>query len=247
MESFPLQPNGLAVMDGNGRSRHAPAMTVHEFARLVGVLLHDESARAALLQSGQNLTRAQQDQRQGRDMFWETVVQPIFNDARTKMTLNMAGCVDNIFSNTQVDANYALLCKRSGSWLKDRYFSVRCIFTKAYHIWSKSGQKSSEGSDFHKFVPPQSGSLQPSLIGRCCLIMFYGMKCGTPEEDVEVFNFICKLSPGGAGYDDDDDDSERALLSSRGGSARKKKRAFEHLCEDSKRRTADLRSMRDQV
>ncbi len=74
--------------------------------------------------------------------------------------------------------------------------------------------------------------------------MFYAMRCGTAEEDVDVLNFTCKLAPDGAGYDDGDDNGGLPAV---GGSARKKRKAYEELQEASKKRTEDLKDLTKSV
>lgn len=55
--------------------------TVDEFGRLIVLLATDDTLRQALIASGREMSRDQLDQRISRDAFWETVVQPAFNDA----------------------------------------------------------------------------------------------------------------------------------------------------------------------
>ncbi len=80
------------------------------------------------------------------------------------------------------------------------------FFTVAYKNWSRSGQNGPEGHDFAKFVPLASGTTSISTEGRCCLILFDALKCGTSAEDVDVLNFTCRLAPGAVGFDDGEDD-----------------------------------------
>lgn len=184
------------------RARRTASINAHEFARFVGILVENEEARSALLQSGMDLTRVEQKRRMSRDDFWETVVARLHNDREIIVGMNFIGLVDADDNQTALDLNMAVPQKRTGAWLKDKFFAVRASFTRAYHNWTRSGQNNPEGTDFEMFVPRAPASTAMSALGRHCMILFYAMKCGTEEEDVEVLNFTSKMVPFGAGYDD---------------------------------------------
>ena len=68
-----------------------------------------------------------------------------------------------------------------------------------------------------------------STQGRFSVILFYFMKCGTPNQDTQVLNLTSKNMPHGAGYDYDDTN-----LDSQGDSnSRKRKRIVEDMVRQS--------------
>ena len=77
-----------------------------------------------------------------------------------------------------------------------------------------------------------------SIQGRCCVILFYALRCGTSQQDTDVLNFTCKIIPHGAGYDDDD--GEEAANSHTNGIGRKRKRLAEEMVRESKLRNKSI-------
>lgn len=223
--------------DGVERSKKRTAITTHEFARLFCLLVENEQARRELLQSGLDLTRIEQQRRMDRDVFWESIVAVLHNDPTKTVGTKFIGCVDADDNHTSINPNLPVPQKQSGSWLKEKFFSVRAAFIRAFHNWTRSGQNSSDGFAFHKFVPRAPSSTAISSIGRYCLIMFYAMKCGTEEEDTEVLNFTSKIVPFGAGYDDGDALSHD---SPSGGSSRKRKKVMDDFIRESKIRNKNI-------
>lgn len=118
---------------GRAAKKVEQPMSTSEFARLMGVLIEDDDARAALIASGQDLTREQQQRREGRDTFWTTIVERVFNDTSFKIALDVRGCVNGDDENLSVaDPNAKPISFRSGVWLKDKFFVVRGLFTRGY-------------------------------------------------------------------------------------------------------------------
>jgi len=208
----PSEDSILAFTPGTaGKASKVAAMSPHEFARLIGVITE---------QSGLPLTRIQQQRRTQRDEFWESIIARLHNDEAVVVSMNYAGLIDADENQAMLNPNLKVPQRRSGAWLKERYFGARSLFTRAYHNWSQSGQNNSEGCDFHKFVPRAPSCITLSLQGRFCVILFHALRCGTESEDTEVLTFTSKNVPHGAGYDDDDSGSEQRA--DRGGNKRKR-------------------------
>ena len=219
------------------RVKRTAAIATHEFARLVGILIDNEEARTGLLQSGIDLTRVEQQRRSDRDEFWETTVARLHNNPNIVVRANFTGLVDADEHQTLLNPNISVPQRRSGAWLKGRFFSVRTIFTRAFHNWTRSGQNSPEGHNFSDFVPRAPSSTAISSIGRFCLILFYAMKWGTENEDTEVLNFTSKLAPLGLGYDDGADETTHTPG---GGDSRKRKQIFDEIVRESKVRNKNI-------
>ena len=66
-------------------------MTPNEFARLIGLLALNTTARRALCASALDLTRIEQQRKASRDEFWESVVAKLFNDGNVKVHLDLTG------------------------------------------------------------------------------------------------------------------------------------------------------------
>eukprot|EP00171_Calliarthron_tuberculosum_P005085 IDg5085t1 len=219
------------------RKNGAPPMTLSEFARLMGLLTKNDSARSALIQSELDLTREQQQRREGRDVFWESLIARLFNDPAVRVDLDLRGCISGPNDVGTVNSNETPAVPRGGAWLKDRFFAVRALFTKSYARWTVSGQNNPEAGVFQNFVAPSPNSTTMSVQGKFTCIMFHALGCGTKEEDTEVLNFTCKLAPHGVGYDDDDEDSMR------GGRMRAKRKAQDALLAESERRSKSIEAM----
>lgn len=199
------------------------SITVPEFARLIAVLTESDKCRSALLQSGLNLNRDDLQRGDGRDAFWTTVVEPLFNDETAKFAMDLRGSVQPDDGIGIIDVNQSPQCHRNGVWLKDEFASIRSLFTKAYHNFSVSGQNDGEASQFCNFVPRAPGSTQIARKSKLLCILFYALRCGTPEEDTDILNFTMKLAPHEMGYDD----GEQCGSSMRGGAQRKKRKLLE--------------------
>ena len=90
-------------------------MTTNEFSPLVCVLLQCNEARTALLESGLDLSRVQQQRRESRDAFWELIVAPLFNDATILFTLTFVVLVSADDEISTVDSKCAVSSPRTGS------------------------------------------------------------------------------------------------------------------------------------
>lgn len=207
-------------------------MTVNEFARLMGLLARHEAARAALIKSGRDLSREQQQRREGRDSFWETLIAKLFNDATVRVELDMRGCISGDDEVSNVDPNAKPILPRGGAWLKDRFF-----VTKAYSRWTVSGQNNPEAGAFQNFFTPAPNATTMSVQGKFTCIMFHAMGCGTVEKDTDVLSFTCKLAPAGVGFDDNEP------LDVRSGRARAKLKEDELMLVESQHRSKNLEAM----
>ena len=67
--------------------------------------------------------------------------------------MSFVGLVDADDEHSVKNPKKALPQKRSGAWLKDKFFAIRAPFTRGFHNWMRSGQNNPEGSDFSNFVP----------------------------------------------------------------------------------------------
>lgn len=68
---------------------------MNEVARLVGVLAGSEKAASALIRSGKDLTRLEQQRGEGRDSFWDHMVALMFNNQSYKVDLILSCCFEN--------------------------------------------------------------------------------------------------------------------------------------------------------
>ena len=205
LRSCPSDADSRAFSSEKGeRMKRTAAIICHEFARLVGIMIEKEEARSALLSSGVNLTRIEQQLRMDREEFWESVVARLHNDQTVIVGMSFVGLVDTDDEHSVINPSKALPQKRSGAWLKDKLFAIRASFTRAFHNWTRSRQNNPEGCDFSNFVPRAPSCTVTSTLGRFCIILFYAMKCGTEDEDTDFLNFTSKIVPHGAGYDDGD-------------------------------------------
>ena len=94
------------------------------------------------------------------------MVARLHNDEDTVIGINHVGLVDADEHHSCVNPNKICPRKRSGVWLKDKFFSVRAAFTGAFHNWTRSGQNNPEGSSFVKFVPRAPSSTTISNVDR---------------------------------------------------------------------------------
>lgn len=142
-----------------------------EFARLVGILTNNETARASLIASGRDLSRQQRQRKEVRDLFWATVVEPLFNDSSMHVDFDLRGFVSGTSEISSINPNGPVPQYRCGTWLKEKFFGIRALFTTSYRNWSTSGQNNSEGVEFHKFLPRSPNSTYLSLQARMALIL----------------------------------------------------------------------------
>ena len=91
------------------------AISCHEFARLVGILIEKEEARSALLSSDINLTRIEQQRRMDRDEFWEAVLARLQNDQTVMVGMSFVELVDADDEHSLINPNKSLPKKRSGA------------------------------------------------------------------------------------------------------------------------------------
>lgn len=187
----------------NNMGPKSKTFTLNEWARLVGLLTSHKCTRDALIQSGKDLTREQQDKGEHRDLFWETVVAMNFNEPSVIIQLDLRGVVDNNGFVKSINPNAERVQHRSGTVLKDKFFEMRKHFTSAYAKWKESGQNDTgEDIPFYKFCPSAARSSELSTEGKKITILFHALRAGTRNLDVDVLNFTCKLAPFNAGYDD---------------------------------------------
>lgn len=139
-----------------------------------------------------------------------------YNDETQNIMVGFAGEVDDRAGGA-IYANQRLPCLRSGAFLKDRYFKIRSLFSVAFKNWSRSGQNRPEGKEFANSVPTTPGTVSIYSKGRCHLVLFHELKCGTSAEDIELLKFTSRLTPGDVGNDDGEmiDEPSRQRGSSR--------------------------------
>lgn len=94
-----IQNSGLIFRQRTGanenRTGRAPPMETSEFKRLMPILVQREEASSALIRSGLDLTRHEKQRREGCDTFWDTIVEPVFNEIQVWVSLGPTGCVNN--------------------------------------------------------------------------------------------------------------------------------------------------------
>ena len=157
------QITAFCLNSSGGKTRKNAVITTHVFARLVVVLTEREEASAAVIQSGQTLTRIEQQRRHDRDSFWESIVARFHNDKTVIIMMEYGGIIDSDDEQTLINPNLPPPQRRTGAWLKEKYYSVRSLFTKAHHNWTVSGHNDSEDWSFHKFVPRAPSSTEISF------------------------------------------------------------------------------------
>lgn len=127
----------------NARGSERVFFSVEEYARLMLILSKDDNCRAALLQSVQERSRSQLDQREARDSFWFDKVAPTFNDGEKNFHFSFSGELRGIVPGRKEGV------ERKGEELKKHYMGIRSIFTVAYDKWSRSGQNCADNfADF---------------------------------------------------------------------------------------------------
>ena len=120
-----------------------PNFLAIEYAQLMALVTDNEKARAALLKSGVDLTRHEQQRREGRDDFWSDFIAPLYNDPSVTVTFRIC----QILPECGVDesgVNHIARTQRSLTTVKEKFFSVRSHFTRSYNIWTVSGHNDPE-------------------------------------------------------------------------------------------------------
>lgn len=136
------------------QSPKAPPFSLNEWASLVSLLVKDSSIREKLIQSGLDLSRDEQQRSEWRDLFWDADVCPQFNDQSVVPVRDLRGVVDSERVLGSIDPNADDIRPRSSAALKKRFTTIKALFTKAYCIWSKSGENDSEDTRaFHTCTP----------------------------------------------------------------------------------------------
>lgn len=179
----------------NQRDANTPVETfnfsISEFARLCIIIRDDEDAKAALLATGQELTRSQMDAGFSRESFWG-VIQSRFNDAGLRLRLSMVGNVDD------VDSTQPPPCHRSATFLKEKFYDARSSFTTCVENWSKSGQN--DTSNFKSFAGSRNGEL--TAAGKRHMVLFVCTRLGTENEDTRFRSMCLRTIPYNGGLDE---------------------------------------------
>jgi hypothetical protein len=185
---------GRAGFGGADADTHYdPQLSLSEFGRLMCVLVDVPTCRNSLIQSGQDLTRAEQDALVGRDDFWGTAVEVAFNDPDTVVAMSTAGYIAG------VDVTAAPLAHRTIDKLKKMFYSIRGMFTRIKQRRSVSGNNDSDPHDVVRFLPVTRGRV--STESQRVHHMFIAMRMGTPEVDDTLVTFSRKIVPSGVAYD----------------------------------------------
>ena len=158
-------------------------MTLEEFARLMLIFRDVPEAAADLRRSGQDLTREQLDLHTNRNAFWDSRIEPLFNDPQ------------NVFRETfdgelrDIDPGRPVTTIRTGTCLQNMFNNFRREFTVIYKNWSVSGNL--EPSSFVNFCYlPETTVL--SKAGKRCLIAFRTFRLGTPHQNTLILDFGTK-------------------------------------------------------
>lgn len=126
-----------------------------------------------------------------------------FQWSQSKLRIELNCIVNGSTDEEPIDVNSEIICTRSGSWLKDKHTLYGLISPGPLGIGASVDKMTQRSIDFVARAP---NSMEISWLGRCALIMLHVMKCGTPDEDTEPFNFMCKLITHGHGCDDGAED-----------------------------------------
>jgi hypothetical protein len=186
-----LKQSTSTTRDAN-ESEDGP-LSVNEFARLACILTQHEEARRALLDSQLNLTRAQLDRSERRDVFWTLQIAPLFNSPGTLVSFKSPVDLPD------VSASLPPLTLRSGSRLMRSWAGTRSLFTVCFTNWSASGQN--DPANFISFLPPAAGGGEHiTSESRRALVLFHVLGCGTAHENTEVLDCVRRTSK--APYDD---------------------------------------------
>ena len=103
----------------------------------MAILTQNEQARSALLKSGLDLSRNEQQRREDRDEFWTRTITPLFNNPNTELALSFRGIIPNgDYELDTIDVCKASEIQRSGTLLKEKYFCVRSHFTRSFSSWT---------------------------------------------------------------------------------------------------------------
>lgn len=103
----------ISASDPNSAMSGAVEMSISTFARFMFVLSEEDFSRGALITYGLYLTREKQQRRESRDIFWDTVVSPIFNNRAVRFTFDLYENVYSCDSGSGGDVNADLAAVRS--------------------------------------------------------------------------------------------------------------------------------------
>lgn len=117
-----------------------------------------------------------------------------------------------------VDVPVPSLTSLSGEKLLSAYNNSKAVFTKYYRYKTVSG--SNDIDKIGDFVSTLRTTIDLSEEGRRALIMFYALRCGTPDADKYLLDFTLKTCAQGVAYDDDDAGAHIELNIQRGGASR---------------------------
>lgn len=107
------------------RTARAPAMSTSEFAHLIGVIKEQEYSRRELIHPGLDLTRHQQQRREGRYEFLDTPVAPNVKNDEVRVGLRLVGCFNGGEGPVLLNSSYTPPVPRTGAGLKEHYFAVQ--------------------------------------------------------------------------------------------------------------------------
>lgn len=110
-QAQPSMSNPGSTANRSDANVSTPEFTISEFARLIIILREDPTARNALFQLGQELSRTELDAGRSRDSFWENIASR-FNDDSLCPQFSFVGSVDD------ADPSELPLCDRPASVLK---------------------------------------------------------------------------------------------------------------------------------
>lgn len=101
-----LQENYALVVSQRSKARAIPNyFNLNQFARLVGFLTGNRTARSTMIHSGDDLTRVVRQRKGNQDLFWKTVVAPIFDYHSYEVHRKVSGCFATDIESERVQPN----------------------------------------------------------------------------------------------------------------------------------------------
>ncbi len=169
----------------------ASPFCLNEFARLIAVRIESgPEIRAELLQTGKDLSHAEQDRRSNRDAIWDNEIATRFNDARVPGFLDLAGKVSD------VDATAAPLARRAGDKLLDVLNKIKRFLQR--HILTGLSPAKTTSTPFETLCPLTPREKEPFSGRKESNDTFYVPKMRNPSRrSSNLLEFTKKTAPDG--------------------------------------------------
>ena len=167
----------------NNTGRNRENVSLEEFARLMLIFRDVPEAAADLKRSGQNLTRQQLDLHSNRNAFWDSRIEPLFNDQQAFF--------NDVFDGKlrDVDPGRPGRTFGTGICLQNMFKHFKKEFTVTYKRWAVSGNL--DLGTFEEFCYTPKNTVLSSA-GKRCLIAFKVFRLGTPHANTLIIDFGSK-------------------------------------------------------